>query len=225
MFFYSEAESNTVDPYFSNVSLLIKADGEDNSTTFVDSSNNFAISRIGNTKISTDQSKFGGSSVYFDGNGDYLTAADTVAFNFGTGNFTVECWVYLPSLGSGYRTFCTTAGPNDFQGFYFGHNGGQLVFLVGGGSRWDVAIENGSISANTWTHVCGVRNGNVFTTYINGVQAGSQTLSIMLTNTNNLISVGGRSNATQWTNGYIDDLRVTKGIARYTANFTPPDAL
>ena len=93
---YSFASAPT-DPNFANVSLLLHGDGANNSTTFTDSSsNNFTLSRVGDVKISTTQSKFGGSSIFFDGAGDYLTLANNSVFTFPS-SFTVEAWVF-PTL-------------------------------------------------------------------------------------------------------------------------------
>ena len=84
------------DPYFYSNSLLLYGDGVDASTAIVDSSlNNHAITVNGDAQISTNQSKFGGSSLYFDGNGDYLTSPTNTDFEFGTGDFTVELWAFF----------------------------------------------------------------------------------------------------------------------------------
>ena len=94
---YSFASTPT-DPNFADVSLLLHGDGANNSTTFTDSSsNNFTLSRVGDVKISTTESKFGGSSIFFDGTGDYLTLANNSDFNF-PNDFTVEAWVYPTAI-------------------------------------------------------------------------------------------------------------------------------
>jgi hypothetical protein len=82
-----------VDPFSANVSLMLHFDGANGSTTFVDSSpNNFTVTRAGDAVISTAQSRFGGSSVVFDGDSDYLSAGFNDAFAFGTSDFTIEVW-------------------------------------------------------------------------------------------------------------------------------------
>jgi len=210
-----------VDEEFGNVSLLLHGDG-----TIIDSSSNVqSVTVVGDAQISTAQSKFGGSSIAFDGSGDNLTVPDNGSFTMGTADFTVECWVRLANT-SHIGAFITTAEPTDFQGFFLGHVNGTLYFLADGDGpfTWDVSLVGGSIAANSWTHIAGVRFGNTFTSYVNGVQVATTTSSISLANSNNILHVGGRSIENQYFNGYIEDLRITKGVARYTQNFTPPTA-
>lgn len=241
MFFYSESteQVGSTDPYFSNVSLLLKADGANGSTTFTDSSaNSFAISRTGNTVVSTAQSKFGGSSTYFDGNGDYLSVSSSANLEFGSGNYTIEMWIN-PAGGLS----------NNAQKFLFGKRqslsvyGGVIGFLdfnsslnayrayyyvTVNGTTWVISAATGYIiPANTWTHLAFVRNGNTFTVFVNGNSAASGIASGTIPSNSQPFVIGSTSSANPGVNGYagyIDDLRVTKGIARYTANFTPPDS-
>jgi hypothetical protein len=215
-----------VDPDFANVSLLLHGDGTNGSTTITDNSPSpNTVTAVGNAQISTAQSKFGGSSIAFDGNGDNLTVPGNGSFTMGTADFTVECWVRLNNA-SHTGVFVTTAQPLDYDGFFCGHVNGILYFLADstGSAPWDVSLTAGSIAVNSWTHIAGVRFGNTFTSYVNGVQVATTTSSLSLANSNNILHVGGRATLDQYLNGYIDDLRITKGVARYTANFTPPTA-
>jgi len=159
------------DPNFADVSLLLHMDGSNGSTTFTDSSSNgLTVTANGNAQISTTQSKFGGSSAYFDGNGDYLTASHASNFNFGSGDFTAEVWFNVPAgAPSGIEPFITTAAGQggtgtDFQGIWFGLYQGQYYFIAStNGSSWDVVIGAGTPPTDTWTHFCVVRSGNTFT--------------------------------------------------------------
>lgn len=242
MFFYSEGTGSSVitDPYFSNVSLLLKADGENNSTTFVDSGpSSLTVSKSGETKISTTQSKYGGSSAYFDGNGDYLTVPSSNNFNFGSENYTIEMWIN-PAGGLSNGTQKYLFGKRQSLSVY----GGVLAFIqfnsslnayrayyyaTTNGTTWGVSVVTGfSIPANTWTHLAFVRSGSTFTLYVNGNYAISGTASGTIPSNSEPFIVGSVSSANPGANGYagyIDDFRVTKGVARYTANFTPPDSL
>ena len=93
--------SQSADPYFSNVSLLLHMDGSNGSTTFTDnSSNGFTVTANGNAQISTAQSKWNGASGYFDGAGDFLTVPVNSAFELGTGDFDVELWARFDSVNS-----------------------------------------------------------------------------------------------------------------------------
>jgi hypothetical protein len=180
------------------------------------------LETVGNAQISTTQSKFGGSSMYFDGTGDYLIVSPNVTNNLGTGDFTIESWVYLTS-GSTYQFLIGATG-----------DGGMQVGLnvpISGTPTIAVAIANGAwilnfgasilISSNTWTHVAVTRSGTTNRAFINGVQLGSNiTDSTNWAFTNNTLQVGATLGVAPL-NGYIDDLRITKGYARYTSNFTP----
>ena len=212
-----------------NVSLLLHGDGANGSTTITDSSlTPKIVTAVGNAQISTAiADPFGNSTgvLAFDGTGDNLTVPDSGSFTMGTVDFTVECWVRLNNT-SHVGPFATTGTPVDFQGFFIGHVNGVLLFLADGNglAPWDVSLSGGNINANLWTHVAGVRSENTFTSYVNGTQAATTTSSISLTNSNNILHIGGRAVPPQYLNGYIDDFRITKGVARYTGNFTPPTA-
>jgi hypothetical protein len=171
------------------------------------------IETVGDAKISTAQSKFGSSSMYFDGTGDYLSIPSSPSYSFGTGDFTVECWAYFISLNPGNYA---PVFANSYL-FYVGSGGGVLVF----NGTADVATgSNNDVVINTWTHLAYVRSGTTLKVYVNGVVKATATVS-------GSIDTGSPNKIGYWSgsvylNGYIDDLRVTKGYARYTANFTPP---
>jgi hypothetical protein len=232
-----------VDASFASVSLLLKADGVNNSTSFVDSSaNNFAISRFGNTKISTAQSKFGGSSAFFDGTGDYLTVAANNAFQLGTGDFSFESWVYLTSESAGYQIVASIAwGTAKTVQIRYGDSGfGRKlqVTLQGDNSAniWSAAATQAA-HRNTWVHLAFTRSSGVCRLFVNGVvqninngvNPGTYPFT-SFTDTSNVtgnlgLAVGANRVGTSTLFGYLDDVRITKGVARYTANFTPPGSL
>jgi len=221
-----------LDPHFSNVSLLLKADGAmNNSTTFFDNStNNFAITRIGSTVNSTTQSKHGGTSIYLPGS-SALTMNDSDAFAF-DGDFTIEAWVYMTST-SGNRSIISQWAPSSFT--FRVNNGRPYIAYRLGASDIGVQGTTTLVSSNTWTHVAVSRSGSTIRLFVNGVQdATTATAAGALGNSTNKISVGNLLNSTGGFDtagggyaftGYIDDLRVTKGVARYTASFTPPGSL
>ena len=183
------------------------------------------LETVGNAQISTSVSKFGGGSLAFDGNGDWLIVASSPNFSFGTGNFTIEGWVYLNNV-SGFQT--VVAKTYGWGPFAILSNGTSLLYYLSStGSSWDIANGGnfGTVAAGAWYHFALVRNGSIFTAYLNGVSGGTTTSSAALVeNTRTLIVGGIRANDDSIgspLNGYIDDLRITKGYARYTANFTP----
>lgn len=185
------------------------------------------LETVGNAQISTTQSKFGGSSIAFDGVGDYLksNAATSDLCTFGTGDFTIEMWIYLTNVSVAQVIFDTRPASTNgvYPDIYFNNSGSTLNWYISSADR----ITSSAVSINTWYHVAVCRSGSSTKMFINGTQAGST-----YTDTNNYLCAAQRPiigvNATDSSSspfyGYIDDLRVTKGYARYTANFTAPTA-
>ena len=209
------------DPYFSNVSILLHGDGTNGSTTFTDSSsNNHTLTVKGDAQISTAQSKFGGSSMYFDGNGDYLTVSDS-SLALGTGEYTIELWVYILSATSlEAMASCGTSAGGSWQ-LRFGSSsvgGRQIDFRVGTVTRLSTTI-----SFNTWHHLAVTRDSsNTGRMFLNGTIEDSSTFTN--NHSQDALKIGVNRSVSSYFDGYIDDFRITKGVARYTSNFTPPTA-
>ena len=219
------------DQYYPSCSLLMHFNGSNGNTTFIDNSpvtKSFTVN--GNSQISTAQSKFGGASAYFDGNGDYLSTNSSNDFAFGTGDFTVECWIYSSDVSNpaqrgflqtsdtagGLKTSYTT-GITILQGSTVssGLNGGLVANVAGTSVGSSTAV----ITTNTWYHIALVRNSGTSTLYLNGTSVGSGTTTGNCSGT--YLSIGGYYNTSYLYQGYLDELRITKGVARYTSNFTP----
>ena len=205
------------DPYFSNVSILLHGDGTNGSTTFTDSSsNNHTLTVNGDTQISTAQSKFGGASMYFDGNGDYLTVSDS-SLALGTGEYTIELWVYIlsaTSLEAMASCGISTSANGSWQ-LRFGNNG-IINFRVGTTTKLSTTI-----SFNTWHHLAVTRDSsNTGRMFLNGTLEDSSTFNN--NHSQDALKIGVSRNLGYYFDGYIDDFRITKGVARYTSNFTPP---
>ena len=182
------------------------------------------LETVGNVQISTAQSKFGGSSIAFDGTGDYLVSnSDASNYAFGSGDFTIEMWLYLSTTAGTQIVY--DARPTSTQGAYV------VLYVLSGtvGLYVNTAdrIVGSSLSATTWYHIALARSGTSTRLFVDGVQVGST-----YTDTNSYLNpsqrpiIGAQAFTAGLTplNGYIDDLRITKGVARYTANFTPPAA-
>lgn len=209
-----------IDPYFSSVSLLLHMDGTNASTSFVDSGPNaYSLTNTGSPAISTAQSKFGGAAGYFDGSSNI--GATNSAFDFGTGDFTVEYWFYassLPSQTQGYAQICGNYTSSSMIGF------GLVTPTAGSTKIYATTLAVGyngttNISANTWYHAAFVRSSGTLKMYLNGVLESTNSASTSFSISS--FTVGrGNSNDKPYS-GYIDDLRITKGVARYTSNFTP----
>jgi len=225
MFFYSEPDIVTQDPYFYNTSLLLNMDSD-----FSDSSvNNHAVTVNGNTSISSTESKFGGGSGYFDGNGDDLQFSDSEKFNFGSEDFTIECWVYptqnvTPTAGTVIYSQSTAGAASD-SAIYTGISLQGLALYITDGVGWDYNVTYTDTISQQWHHVVFERYGSALKLFLNGVNVANTTIpaSFSIGNSSRSVFIGRQENNPTGTfAGYIDDLRVTKGVARYTANFTPP---
>jgi hypothetical protein len=202
-----------------------------NNTTFIDSStNNFTVTRNGDTVQSgfNPFSQASSGAGYFDGTGDYLTVPSNAAFNFGSGDWTVECWVNLP-LTSTMRLMGQTDASSlstNTSILLDVSTSGVITAYVGlpGGGSFASAVGPSSILANTWAHIVATRNGNNFYVYVNGVGGAATNITgVSLFSSSEPWTVGrnGTFNGFYVT-GYISNVRVVKGTAVYTANFTPP---
>lgn len=216
--------------------LLLHCDGDDGATIFIDSATGKSVTRQGTAQVDTAQSKFGGASLLVDGNSDYLTIPTSADFCFGDGNFTIDFWirwaafpgnnVAMPIMGSGTSTgnewVCWLYNQaSTFYKFSF-YVVGSAVSLVM--SEQPFAADMSFPSLNVWYHMAIVRNGNNYLLFCNGTQLGST-----VTDTSTHPDFGaaleiGRNtfNVTGYHNGWLDEVRVSKGIARWAANFTPP---
>jgi hypothetical protein len=217
------------DQYASSLVLAVPMNGANNGTTFTDQSDIIkgsgsakAITRNGDTKTLTAQSKFYGSSGFFDGTGDNLSISAQTDFAFGTGDFTIECWVYqvarttLPQI-AGCHNYGVSAD------WLFSINSSGALYFQIGSSGAGAYTSTSTVSLNSWTHVSLVRQSGTVRAYINGVDAGgSVTYSSSISSTINF-STGGANNqnSNSMLNGYLQDLRIYKGVAKYTTNFKP----
>lgn len=198
----------TTDPNFANVSLLLYMDGSNNSTAFIDSSAAArTVTVVGNAKISTAQSRFGGASGLFDGTDDYLSIAG--AAGFGTGAFTVEWWLRRAS-STGLMFNCRT---------FTNPSGGFDIFCDGRVSTANVWIFGNDpivLPTNDWCHFAVTRDtSNVMRRWVDGVQVGPST-TVTNNFNNTLLEIGGSSGPNVGSlNGYIDFARITVGVARY----------
>ena len=207
------------DPFFANVSLLLHGNGTNGSTTITDSSlTPKTVTAVGNAQISTSQSKFGGASIAFDGTGDGLTVQQTA---LGTADFTIETWIYYNNGSTGGTIFdCRLSDADGGNGFaFYRQANGALAVFFGAPTG-----QSGSLPNGTWHHVALVKSfGGVFSGYINGSQVFSFANTTNLVRATHKIGIN-HDNVNSGVNGYIDDFRITLGIARYTGNFTPPTA-
>lgn len=208
---------------YASVSSLLHLNGTNGSTTFTDAKG-LTWSPVGTAQISTAQSQFGGASGLFGTTSSKITtAAGQAALQFGAGDFTVEAWVY--PLSTGFRVLFE--GPRDAAGTQINRS---YQFLIGGGSSsYAIGATGYSVAApvappNTWSHVAFVRSGSNFISFLNGAVVATNAAAGGTINngvTDFPYTLGGEASVATSFNGYIDEFRVTKGVARYTSAFTP----
>ena len=177
---------------------------------------------MGNAQIDTAQSKFGGASGLFDGTGDRLTVPDSSDWDFGTGQFTVDLWVRFASVTATGRAIFSMGSALYFT--LYRQVDGVLYFLVDSGAVCEYAW---TPSADTWYHIAIVREStgtDATKIYIDGTQVETGTCATDITPGSGVV-IGDRPvDLTQPFYGWMDEIRVSKGIARWTTNFTPSTA-
>jgi hypothetical protein len=173
--------------------------------------NNFET--VGDAKSSTSVVKYGNSSMAFDGTGDYLIAPNSPSTMLGTGDFTIEFWLNT-SGGARYVEFG--------NGLLYRDGNGKLVYYASNATR--ITSTEVLLLNSTWVHIALVRQSGSSKLYINGIQTGS-TFADTINYTLGALVIGtDNGSKTEFFTGHISDLRITKGVARYTATFTPPAA-
>jgi hypothetical protein len=185
------------------------------------------VDTVSTAQIDTAVTKYGTGSMQFDGSGDYLLCNSSEAFGYGTGDFTLECWIYKnanPSADAGIieQRPASTNGNYPMIGL---NSSGQLFYYVNAAYKISASAST-ALSNQAWDHVAYVRSGgNLGTLYINGTSVGTWVDTTNYVSTTPL-RIGEHAFSAAQFNGFIDDLRITKGVARYTSSFTPPtDAL
>ena len=184
---------------------------------------------VGNAQVSTSVKKYGTSSMAFDGTGDYLITSSAVAnpvLALGTGAFTIEFWFYANSNSGTQQLFDTRPAGVTSTSRYMAitYLSGSLNYYTAGGSP---SIAGGVVAPGAWNYVTLTRSGTSTRLFINGVQVGStitDSQDYLIGINRPIIGADGANPATANFAGYIQDLRITRGIARYTTNFTPPTA-
>jgi len=186
-----------------------------------------SVATPNNTPIHTGEKRFGNASIYFQGGGaSYVFVKNSPDFDFGAGSFTVDWWEKRFSVVAGSATVRRQLD-NAVQGYLLNHATAgprYQTYMSSNGSSWDIAggIDSGSVDLDVWVHYAVVRNGNTFYHFKNGAQTAtwSSSAALLACPANHALTLG------HWNgngfHGYIDEFRISKGIARWTSNFTPP---
>ncbi len=185
------------------------------------------VTLAGNVARSSTQSKFGGFSAAFDGTGDWLSLASTADFAFSTGSYTIDFWVYFTDfVGSPCVIGHGPGSGNNYSFLQIGAASAEYFIRSGASNIIDINAAHG-ISAGGWHHFALIRGWgadvNSFAVTVDGVAigTGSSAASYIPADT---FYIGQIGDGSQNLNGYIDEFRISKGVARWTANFTPPTA-
>jgi hypothetical protein len=206
----------------SYTSLLLHCNGADASTTFTDEAGK-SMTANGDAQLDTANKKFGSASGLFDGTGDYVSAANSADFDFSTGDWTVDYWVRRNGANATAGVYGSTTDGGDGLSIGFATDSSGKIRVI-----WDNTekIVSGTAITNlTWTHVAVVRSGNTVTVYRGGTADGTDDCTGDTIASSGAGIVIGRlaTNADDYYfTGHVDEIRVSKGIARWTSNFTPP---
>lgn len=205
--------------------LLLHGNGTNGSTTITDSSIiPKSVSANGNAQISTTQSKYGGSSISFDGTGDYLSLSTGVEFNFSTFDFTIELWAYIVNYST-TRTILSkyTTWPSNLDLQWYINTSGIFTFVAGDSATISLA-NNSALPLTSWTHLAVCRSQGITRSFVGGItQTATHTGSVLIPNDKNVLRIGLDLDGTNGFNGYLDDIHIST-YAKYTSDFTPPTA-
>ena len=196
----------------------------DVSTSIACTSTTKTVTRY-NATATNESSNFYAGSYYFDGTSDKLKSTTAPEFVFGTSDFTVEAWVYKIDSTNALFLGQTDNDAGGRKGIAMGWHGGQFWLLQGNGSSWSIETQVGSFPRNKWVHIAASRDYSATKTYyfVDGQLVYTYTSNVDLSaDTNNHLTIGSiDTDSLDW-DGYIQDFRIYRGVAKYTSNFVVP---
>jgi len=187
------------------------------------------LDTIGNAQIDTAVKKYGTGSIEFDGSGDYLKILQNDGLELGSGDYTIECWVNISAaanVGGIFSKGLPSTLNTSTWSLEFNTTNNYVSWYVQAASISYIITGSQNIKTSNWIHIAVTRSGNDTKLFVNGVQDGSTYTGgyTIATGGDLYLGTGFYAPTTRTITGYIDDFRITKGIARYTSSFTPPDA-
>jgi len=189
------------------------------------SDSNHTINLVGDVSRSDVQSKFGGFSALFDGDGDYIYADNHADFNFGAGNFTIDGWIYLTEIDK-FNPIILQADDADDGWIVDVSSSNYLRLICDIGGSWEVLLTSDTAcEINIWYHFAIARSGSDFYAFLGGNEVDGATNAGLISDSAQDLQIGHlltEAAADRYFSGYMDELRISKGIARWTSNFTPP---
>lgn len=217
--------------------LMLHCNGKDGSTALIDSSSQgHIVAANGSSQIDTAQSKFGGASCLFDGGFKYffsyrdsetLSVPDSDDWDFGSGDFTIDFWVYFDKTGDQWSSEANLVSQHLDADNYWKinyHSTFYWLFAYVRGGIQQIGMRGGTRpSAEAWHHVAVVRNGNKWNLYVDGTSVANAASSDAMPSLNVQLYIGGHNFIIhQNLKGWMDEIRISKGKARWTSDFTPP---
>jgi len=210
-------------------------DGTDGSTTFTDSasgSTTHTVTAVGDAQIDTAQKKFGTASGLFSGTSDFLTVPDHADWNFGTGKFTIDFWVRFNSLSGNLGLLGQYSGATDYMYSVYNATTKYLKFTVqiAGSNDVNLTYYWASPATNTWYHIAVIRgwggNANDWALCLDGTAVDTDTDNSTtypdFTDVLTIGAYGDTAGTVEDLNGWMDEVRIAKGVARWTSDFTVP---
>lgn len=210
------------DPYWDNVVLALHFDGADDGTVVTDETGGHTANLNGGFVTKTAIKKFGTASGYFDGINNSVTFPDNSQFNITGVDYTIDMWVYITALPTVGAWSTLIAKHYNTAGYRLLYNSDRKFhFSTDTGTANGFTTFADSFELNTWHHVTAVGSSGASLCFVDGILRG-YTASHTITNQTVTLKIGTTDGSAWWHTGYIDDLRLTKGVARWTSNFTPP---
>lgn len=207
----------TIPSPIANTSLLLNF----NNSGIYDASGRTVFESVGDARVAHNIAKYGTGSLFLDGTNDYLKSPGPL--NLGTGDFTLECWWYPINDNTQEAVFIKIGDHTTTSGIALCTDNSRGFFVYSGGGYTTSGNPAGAYpTTNAWNHLAVTRASGTLRTFVNGVLVESASYTSNLSSGTAGIIIGAFADNTYDAHGYLDDVRITQGYARYTATFTAP---